>query len=298
MKIGYACINTSMPSKFKTCRLSKIQNEGLPIIKELSYHNLNMTKEVLKWNAQHGISFYRLSSDLIPFATHEINNWIWWRDEKLMDICSEIKKIKSEYRMILSMHPGQYSPLNTPSEEILRRTIADFEYHQKLLNLVGGEHMITHVGGAYGDKEKSKKRFAERYDTLSSDIKTLLRLENDDKVYTVEDVLDIHHMCGVPICFDIHHHRCNPSAQPIESLIPIILQSWEHVSSTPKVHISSGKTSELDRSHHDYVFENDLEWLLELFEGHTEELNIMVEAKEKDKAALRLINSLVKVSSS
>jgi UV DNA damage repair endonuclease len=50
MRIGYACINMTLPSKFKTCRLATFEKDGIEKIKELTLHNLHTVLQVLHWN--------------------------------------------------------------------------------------------------------------------------------------------------------------------------------------------------------------------------------------------------------
>ncbi|MGJ9382465.1 UV DNA damage repair endonuclease UvsE [Salipaludibacillus sp. CF4.18] len=286
MRLGYACINTALPTKFRTCRLATYEKKGDAFIKELTIHNLENIYAALKWNEQQKIFFYRISSDIVPLGSHEILTWKWWLDEDVIALAHTIKKFSSAHEMRLSMHPGQYSVLSTPREEVLQRTIADLDYHEKLLHLMGGTDMIIHGGGAYGDISKAKQRFSESYVRLPERIRSKLRLENDDVTYTLEDVLDIHTLCNIPICFDIHHHNCNNNGKDLEPMLNKVFASWSQESIIPKVHISSGKTSETDRRHHEYVFKQDFERLLLALNG--KDVDIMLEAKMKEQAVLKI----------
>ncbi|MFC0560010.1 UV DNA damage repair endonuclease UvsE [Halalkalibacter alkalisediminis] len=286
MKLGYACINLSLPSKFRTCRLKTIENEGIEKVKELTLHNFNEVLKNIRWNIDQGIFFYRLSSDLVPFATHEIMDWNWDLDENVLNLTNQIKKIAIDYNIRLTMHPGQYSILNSPKPEIVRKAILDLEYHAKILNLVNGRDIIIHVGGAYGNKEEAKTRFVETYKTLSNDIKAKLRLENDDKIFHIKDVIDIYKKTGIPIIFDFHHNRCNPTDElPLKDALDIVFESWESVN-RPKMHISSGKNSVTDTAHHDYILNEDFVEFIQLIGNR--EADIMFESKRKDESVLRV----------
>lgn len=283
--LGYACINTELPTHFKTCRLATFHQKGTEIIKKLSLHNLENVIGALNWNIENEILFYRISSNIIPLGSHEDMNWEWWKDKDVLELTGKIKQLQQDYRLRLSMHPGQYTVISTPRDEVFARSLADLEYHDHLMNLVGGTDMIIHGGGAYGDIETAKIRYAQRYETLSSSIKNKLRLENDDVTYQLSDVLDINGLCGVPICFDIHHHHCNHGEELLESMIPTVFASWPY-ETKPKVHISSGKDHHTDRRHHDYVFKEDFEKLLTVVDG--KDVDIMLEAKKKEQAVLKV----------
>ncbi|HEY9576485.1 MAG TPA: UV DNA damage repair endonuclease UvsE [Pseudobacillus sp.] len=286
MKLGYACINTALPSRFKTCRLKTVELEGMKKVKELSIHNLTEVINVLHWNIKNRIFFFRLSSELIPFASHPIVTWEWEKDEDIIALTSEIRKMREKYNLRLSVHPGQYTVLNSPKEQVVINSIVELTYHQNMLYLIGGEDMILHAGGAYGDKATAKARFTQNYAKLPEEIKAVLRIENDDKTYTAMDVLELHERTGAPVCFDIHHHRCNHEDEAdTEEILTRVFQSWP-AGQTPKMHISSGRNAVADPAHHDYILEEDFEAFLQKLGGR--DVDIMCEAKMKEQAVLRL----------
>ncbi|MBC2323972.1 UV DNA damage repair endonuclease UvsE [Listeria booriae] len=284
MKLGYACINMSMPSKFKSCRLKTVEEQGLGKVKEIAVHNLAEVIRVLEWNIAHDIYFFRMSSDLIPFASHPIMTWEWQRDADILALTAEISRLRELHDMRLSMHPGQYTIINSPREDVVEKAIAELTYHQQLLDLVGGTDMILHIGGAYGDKKSASERFIHAYNGLSEDIQRLLRLENDDKTYTAMDVLEIAKATGATVCFDIHHHNCNHEPDvDVTQIVTDVFKTWK---TTPKMHISSGKTGPTDRSHHDLIHETDFQYLMGLLAGR--DADIMFEAKQKERSVLTL----------
>lgn len=287
MRLGYACMNTELKTVFRTLRLATAEKEGTEKIKELTIHNMETTLEVIRWNLEQGILFYRASSSIVPLSTHPINDWRWWEDEDFLAIAGEIRQLVDEHGIRVSVHPGQYTVLNSPKPEVVRKSIEDLEYHDKLIQLLGGTDIILHTGGAYGDKETAKRRFAENYLQLSGSIRQRLRLENDDKTFTLRDVLDVHAICKVPICFDIHHHNCNNEGEPVD--FSEIMATWEGYG-RPKIHISTGREGFTDLRHHDLISEEDFSELLKLVEGY--EVDIMFEAKLKEQAVLPFLHKL------
>ncbi|MDN7226297.1 UV DNA damage repair endonuclease UvsE [Planococcus liqunii] len=287
MRLGYACMNTELKTVFRTLRLATVEAEGTAKIKELTLKNMQTTLEIIQWNIENNIFFYRASSSMIPLSTHPVNDWIWWEDPDFLDIAEQIRLLVEASQMRVSMHPGQYTVLNSPKPEVVKKSIEDLEYHDRLIQLLGGNDLILHTGGAYGDKESAKARFAENYLNLSNSIKRRLRLENDDKTFTVRDVLDVNKMCGVPVCFDIHHHNCNNDGKPVD--FAEILATWEGFG-IPKIHISTGKEGFTDLRHHDLVSETDFNELLLLL-GDTD-ADIMFEAKLKEQAVLPFVKQL------
>lgn len=289
MRLGYACMNTELKTVFKTLRLATAQAEGTGKIKELTLKNMQTTLEIVQWNIENDILFYRASSSIVPLSTHPVNDWIWWEDPDFLDIANQIRELVQLHQMRISVHPGQYTVLNAQKPEVVKKSIEDLEYHDKLIELLGGNDIILHTGGAYGDKEAAKIRFAENYLQLSNSLKRKLRLENDDKTFNVRDVLDVSKLCGVPVCFDIHHHNVNNNGELVD--FNEILATWEGFG-TPKIHISTGKEGFTDLRHHNLVSEEDFNQLLLLLNGT--DADIMFEAKLKEQSVLPFVRKLMK----
>ena len=285
MYFGYACLNETLKTKFFTCRLSTYHKMGIDKLKQLTLDNINVVLKTLKWNIENEIYFYRITSGIVPLATHPDVNWKWEED---IDILKELNKVKNfvvDNNIRLTTHPGQYSVLNSPNKNTIMNTTLDFVYHSKLIDLMGGSDIVVHTGGAYGNKGEAKRRFVKNYNTLNNNIKKYLRLENDDKTFVIDDVLEISQMCGIPVVLDIHHHNCNPGKYDIKELIPHIVQTWNNVGK-PKFHISTGKTHKTDISHHDYVSEEDYNYFLNILNGF--DVDIMFESKKKELSILKL----------
>lgn len=287
--LGYACLNTSVFMKMKSMRLKTYQVKGNSYMKELVLHNLNYLLECLKWNKANSVSFFRVSSDLVPLATHQDMTFKWQQDLDILKKCQEINSYAKNHEMRLSMHPGQYTLLNTPKEEVLKKSIEDLEYHKEMAVLLGVTDIIIHVGGVYGDKKQAINRWINAYETLSIGVKERLRLENDEKSYSIREVLEISERTGIPIVFDFHHHRILPSMDTEEALMKT-LETWEGID-IPKVHLSSGRTSDRDSKHHDLIHWLDYIWLWECFQKipkKHQKINLMLEAKKKEQAVLSL----------
>lgn len=290
MKLGYACLNVTLGLKMRTCRIKTVELEGMAKVKELTLHNLASVLKILQWNHEHNINFFRVSSDIVAFGSHEILTWEWWEDEEVLRLTKEIKALQEKHQMRLSVHPGQYTIINSPNEKVVTNAFRDLEYHYKLINLMGGTDMVLHVGGVYGDKDEAKKRYVENYKKLSPEIKKMLILENDDKSFHVKDVLDINEEIGVPVCFDIHHHYCNPyKDMEINLLLDRVVATWKNIR-LPKMHISSGRNSKTDTAHHDYILKEDFNSFIHLLGNRKTDL--MFEAKMKELTVLKIREGL------
>lgn len=284
MRFGYACINLSLKGKFNTCRLDRATERGIPLLRGLAYNNFVRTYEILQWNIKYGIPVYRLTSDLIPFGSHPVaEGWDWWNDDFLTPVFEEIRKLVRENDLRVTIHPGQYNILNSHSSQVVANTIKDLTYQNRLLEALGGTDMILHIGGHYGHKDSSAQRFINEFRNLEPKLQNVLRIENDDKTFTAADVMEIVDKAGALMMYDYHHDRCNPSV-PNAEVREFLLNNWND--KRIKVHISSGRRHPRDLAHADYITEETWLGFKDMFDGV--DLDVMVEAKDKELATFRL----------
>ena len=153
MSIGYACLTIGVQNtNLKSCIAKNVDEEKLL---DLISNNLNSLENIIEYNIKNNIKLFRISSDLIPFGSSKINSIPW--EKIFLSKFGEIgDKIKTS-GMRVSMHPGQYTVINSPNIEVVNRAIDDLNYHTKVLDSlgVGSEHKIVlHIGGVYNDKER------------------------------------------------------------------------------------------------------------------------------------------------
>ncbi len=288
--IGYACINICQ--SLTTSRTFRLANLTDARVEETIKQNIDNLRKILSWNVENGIGLFRIGSSFIPFASHAGFTYNW--KQKFAAEFEEIRNYVKDNKLRLSMHPGQYTVLNSPTEKIVTNSIAELEWQAELLQLLDpdGGVMVLHVGGVYGDKEASMNRFIRNFEQLSPVAQHFLGLENDDKSFMLDDVLHICRAVKIPLVFDIFHHQCNfTGASWQQNLIPRLettMQTWHN--RVPKLHISSQKPG-TKTSHADFILKEDFETLLNIMDQVKTQpyFDLMVEAKLKESAALALI---------
>jgi UV DNA damage endonuclease len=299
IRFGYVSHALSLwecsPSKTVTFtnwkKLSK--EERIPKLIELAKLNLHNTKRAIMYNVAHGIELYRLSSSIVPLATHPEVKWDYMKD--LQTELKDLGEFIRTYQLRVSFHPNQFTLFTSDREQVSLNAARDMNYHYNLLNGMGiaNQSLINiHVGGAYGDKQEAIKRFSQNIKLLPAHIKERMTLENDDKTYTTSETLAICTKHQIPLTFDYHHHMANRSIEPLEQLLPKVFQSWEGFGLIPKVHISSPKSENKFRHHADFVSLEFIMPFLEMARNIGTDFDIMVEAKEKDRAALKLVEEI------
>lgn len=196
-------------------------------------------------------------------------------------------KITSVYtfNINISFHPDQFCVVNSIKDEVFQMAQDILEYHNKLCELLGCNILVLHVGGVYGNKDTAIQRFIDNFKKLRLNIQNKIVLENDDKSFTVPEVLYICEELNRPMILDLHHYKINNNDEDIKDYINRIKNTWDNRTSIPIIHLSSGKDNDLDRKHADYISQKDFEWALNVTKG---DFNIMLECKKKEQAILKL----------
>nr|WP_106781040.1 UV DNA damage repair endonuclease UvsE [Lysinibacillus timonensis] len=261
----------------------------------LTEQNLKNTIRTLHYNIAYGIDIYRMSSSIVPLATHPEVKWDFRTPFKTL--FKDIGKLVQKNNLRVSFHPNQYTLFTSPQAHITANAIIDMTYHYEMLEAMGlhkDANINIHVGGTYGNKSEAIERFHQNFKELHSDIRMQTTLENDDKTYTAEETLTICEEQGVPFVFDYHHHWANNESGEFESFLPRIFATWERTGKVPKFHLSSPKSEKLTRAHADFVEIDFALPFIKALQAFGKSADIMIEAKAKDQAALKLVEELSK----
>lgn len=289
MSIGYPCITVGVnDTKQKTCRKASATEEHLSTLIE---HNLNALKNIVQFNGEHKIKLFRISSDIIPFASDKEVNTLDWSTQ-FSEQFEEIGKLIKHYGMRISMHPGQYTVLNSPDEGVVERAIADLEYHTLFLDSLGTDassKLILHVGGVYGDKETAMNRFVEVYQTLDERIKNRLVVENDDRSYTIKEVIWISEQTGAPAVYDNLHNAINPSDPEKDDAywIKKAKTTWNKKDGRQKTHYSQQQINNRTGSHSKTIHID--EFVAYYDQVKDLDIDIMLEVKDKNLSAVKCV---------
>jgi UV DNA damage endonuclease len=287
--LGYVGQNLALGlTTGRTLRLANLANEER--LADVIAANLANLEAILAWNVAHDIRLFRIASGLIPFASHA-DFRLDWR-ERFAAPLERIAAYAAAHDLRLSMHPGQYTVLNAIKAEVVDNALAELEYHAQVLDAVAGEAgtITLHVGGAYGDPDAAKERAVQAATRLSDRALRRLTLEHDDTIFDLDDTLEVTAAIGVPVVFDLHHHRCLHRRPTWRDDLPALLErtmaSWGD--RVPKAHVSTARTPGA-KAHADHIDDDDLDLALAVLAdvGGDRPIDLMLEAKAKEAAVLR-----------
>ena len=299
VQLGLCCMNTILrnqkPPIYPSRRMiiKSIEEKGIDELKHKIIQNLKDVLTIMDWNEANGIKVYRLSSELFP---HKSNDKVEDYDyEFAKDLLREIGDKSKTYGQRLTFHPGQYNVVGTPNQKCFQQTNQDLLYHAEVMDLMDLDcHsvMVVHGGGIYGNKDETKKRWCDQFQLLPEKVKNRLVLENCEKCYSITDCLELSDIINIPVVFDTHHFECYKRLHPNErfdepsSYMHRILQTWIKRGIKPKFHVSEQGNGRC--GHHSDYIEEIPDYLLDIPSKYGIDIDIMIEAKMKEQAILKL----------
>jgi len=282
MRIGYPCINRSIGcTASRTFRLASYTDERM---RDTVQENLSCLEKILAYNVHHGMLFFRITSDLVPFASHPVCTFPW--QEEYAGVFEKIGEYIRRYRFRISMHPDQFVLLNAPDKGVLQRSIDDLLYQVQVLDLMGLDRSAkvqVHVGGVYGDKQAAIDRFVKQYDLLDTTIRDRLVIENDERLYTLSDCLAIHERTGIPVIADTFHHSLYNTGEHFTALLDPVRKTWKAHDGIPMIDYSSQEPGKRPGAHARHIVAEDFRQFLT--ETLPADFDIMLEIKDKEKSA-------------
>ena len=294
MKIGYACINLSL--ECRSSRTFRLKSYSAEKMESTVGGNLSCLDEQLRYNLECGIYYFRISSDLVPFASHPVCDYPW--QKRFKGEFEATGAFIAEHAMRVTMHPDQFILINSLDEGIYERSVAELVYHARVLDLMGLDtsHKIQiHVGGVYGDREASVSRFVSRYGKLPAKVKRRLVVENDERSYGLTDCLEVNARTGVPVVFDTLHHSANNRGEKAREALAAAGATWAAKDGLPMVDYSSQKKGGKPGAHAYALDQDDFRAFLKATRGL--DFDVMLEVKNKERSALAALSIAAEMGS-
>jgi len=301
---GYACINMQLsnPQDFGGHKNDRIttnrsmikrtfQQKGIEYASSLSLLNVLDLQKILEWNVKHGVNFFRLSSNVFPWASeyqlHDLPDY-----EAIWEACESVGNYVRKHGIRLTSHPGPFNKLASPKERVFENTKRDLEIHGEFFDMLGlpRDHYAKiniHVGAAYDNKPVALDTFVRNFERLPASVTSRLTVENDDRqsLYSTQELYDgVFSRTGIPIVFDYHHHVFCQGDLTEKQALELAISTWGDIK--PVVHYSESRAEEKKdakirpHAHSDYVNGP--------VDDYGYDLDVMIEAKAKELALFKL----------
>ncbi len=287
IRLGYACLTLGMPDpSMRAAQLGRY-DRGLVDLGPIYEYNVEYARRSVEFAAEHGLLVYRLSSDIFPLLDYAP------RARALAPPLDRLRRALRTTGVHASNHPSQFVVLSSPNEGVVRRSLRVLDDAGWVMSGAGATGSITlHGGGVYDDRAAAGARLANNLTRMTPASRRRLALENDEKCWTVGDLLEA--TSGrVPIVFDRLHWEVNPRSDSYEAELGAALGSWP-ARRIPELHYSEQAQGKARGTHADFVSGRPLlEFLGEVAEAaRGREVAVVVEAKKKDLAIARAIGEL------
>ncbi|MBC2580976.1 UV DNA damage repair endonuclease UvsE [Clostridium sp. DJ247] len=300
VRLGYVAIALNLPkvTSSSTVTYTTYEKQGseekkLNKLKQVTLSNLDDLYKILQYNVENNIHFYRITSALVPLATHpNVGDWNY-RNIFKVDF-KRIGDFIKQHNMRVDTHPDEFNVINSIKEEVVKNTKRNLWYHVNFFEDIDYHigRMVLHIGSSQGGKDQSMERFIDNFKNFPKEITTRLMLENDDKTFTAREVLKICKELHIPMVLDVHHHICNNEGEPLEPILHDIFDTWKDQPLPPKIHFSSAKEGEKDRKHSDFINVYDFVDFIEKAKSLDIDFDVMLEAKKKDLSLFKLVEEI------
>jgi len=286
-RLGYVanCLSLGIGASHTT-RLANATPQRLEALIDL---NLGELERILLFNEEHGIQVYRITSALVPFASHPINRLAWWRTfRRRFERCGAIAA-RSHQR--LSLHPSPAgASLSSVHARVRAAAVEELRYSTRVLDLLGQDtagRVVLHVGGAAPDRPTALATAHRMLDEMPDDAHRRLAIEHDCRVWSAREVHPLARAHRLPFVADSLHNHVKPSDPPLttRALFRLSAESWRALGLRPKYHLASQRPGGRAGAHADYIAPAD--WY-DVAAALEEPADFMLEAKKKDRALFAL----------
>lgn len=298
--LGYACINTVLNTLPKSRRVTTNRSmvkrtfkaKGLPYASEIALQNCRDLLTILKWNESRDIKFFRLSSDLFPWASeyslHDLPHY-----GEICEALDEAGEFAGWNGHRITTHPGPFNVLGSPKESVVEKTIKELETHSEVFDLMGLEatpyaKINIHIGGTYGgDFAGTAERWCRNFLRLSPNCQNRLTVENDDRasMWSTKHLYNyIYKVVRVPIVHDIHHHTFCTGGLTDEEAMNLAASTWNGIK--PVIHYSQDRSIEQNDPKIQSKAHSDSYWTP--VSTHGLDVDVMLECKHKEQGLFKM----------
>jgi len=294
IRLGLCCIFRDQPIRFGSATAAAtgrlLPTDASRKLANLCLANAEALLAALRFCAQSGIGCFRINSQILPLKTHPQQGYDLLQlpdGEAIRQRFLDCGAFARQHDLRTCFHPDQFVVLNSLRPEVVESSLRELEYQAEVAEWVAADVINIHAGGAFGNKPQALADFQRNVDRLSPRARSRLTVENDDKLYTPADLLPVCRAAGIPLVYDVHHHRCNPDGFPEDEATARAIETWNR---EPLFHISSplnGWKGPHPERHHDFIDLRDFPSFWQPLD-----ITVEVEAKAKEIAVLRLKEAL------
>ena len=209
---------------------------------DIMVHNIASYKRLIEYvgSLPPELRMVRLGSDVLPVYTEPTWSYYWRKPDVVAYAEKAFAEVGQTARALdvrLSMHPGQFTVLASDSEDIVERSIEEFEYHVDCIRWMGyGKQFQDFKCNVHISGRKGPQGIKDALKRLSPEARNTITIENDENKWGLEHSLELVDHCALVL--DIHHHWCREGEyiHPTDDRFARVIDSWRGV--RPVIHYS------------------------------------------------------------
>jgi UV DNA damage endonuclease len=257
-RLGLVCITHSDEVRYRALtrkRLLQLDSAAqAETLRALYADNLARLNCALDFCQARGLRLYRMTSGLFPFADDPAGADI------LGEFSEEVARTgrrAAELGIRLVLHPDQFVVLNSDSPQTIANSVKILQTHARVMDMLEQPRTPWALMEIHGGKGGRLERLVEEVGRLPEGVRTRIAFENDEYIYSAEEILEVCRRAGVPMVFDAHHHvvheRLDSYEHPsVAEMVAAARETWP-VPEWQLVHISNGREAFADRHHSDLI---------------------------------------------
>lgn len=245
----------------KSLQLGRFKDKkySLTHISSTYHNNVDEHLNIIPKLVSNNIRSFRLSSSLFPLFEFN-SDWIV-KDEILSFKLKKLGDLFKQNNIRVTTHPGQFCIINSDSEHVIKNSISELSYHAWMFDQMGLPNTPEAAINIHGGKRGNTDKLIETIKALPDNIRSRLTLENDERCFSVKQLLVVNKETGTPIVFDSHHHQFNQDGLSSDEACSYAALTWKRygIETKPLQHISNtqpgfetGSFTER-RKHSDYI---------------------------------------------
>lgn len=216
---------------------------------EIMQHNIAAYKRLIEYvgSLPENLRMVRLGSDVLPVYTQQDWSYFWRKTDVVAYAEREFAQVGATARALdvrLSMHPGQFTVLASDNEDIVDRSIAEFEYHTDVIRWMGyGKTFQDFKCNVHISGRKGPAGIKDALKRLSPEARNTITIENDENKWGLDSSLELVNDCALVL--DLHHHWCREGEyiQPTDDRFKHVIDSWR--GNRPAIHYSYSRDTAL-----------------------------------------------------
>lgn len=204
-------------------------------IRNTYHNNVEQIIQLVPKLIESNIKSFRLSSGILPlfeFCADLAKN-----DKLLILKFKQLGELFKTAGIRVTTHPGQFAVISSDSDNVISNAVRELNYHAWMFDQMGFDQTPYYAINIHGGKKGNSHRAIETINSLSSEVKKRLTLENDEMSFNVKDLLKIFESTNTPIVWDSHHHSFNTGGLSQEEAYAETCKTWANIK--PLQHLSN-----------------------------------------------------------